>query len=126
VWGGELSLERMFGWLFSPLAYAIGVPWSEAGVVGGLLGKKTVLNELVAYLDLPALSAAGLSVRSRLLAIYALCGFANFGSVGIMLGGLNALLPPERRAELATLGLKSVLSGLLATCLTAALVGLFL
>jgi CNT family concentrative nucleoside transporter len=126
VAGAPISLERMLGLCFSPLAFAIGVPLDEALVVGGLLGKKTVLNELVAYLDLPALSAAGLSARSRLLAIYALCGFANFGSVGIMLGGLNSLLPAERRAELAALGLKSVLSGLLSTCITAALVGLFL
>jgi concentrative nucleoside transporter, CNT family len=125
VAGAPLSLERLLGWLFSPLAFLIGVPLHEAPQVGALLGKKTVLNELVAYLDLPAVAAAGLSARSRLLAIYALCGFANFGSVGIMLGGLSGLLPEARRAELASLGLKSVLSGLLATCITAALIGLF-
>jgi CNT family concentrative nucleoside transporter len=93
---------------------------------GSLLGKKTVLNEFLAYLDLAALPADQLSARSRLLLTYALCGFANFGSLGIMLGGLNAMLPAERRAELATLGVKSVLAGLLTTCLTAALVGLLL
>jgi concentrative nucleoside transporter, CNT family len=125
VYGAPLSLERLLGWLFSPLAFLIGVPLDEAPQVGALLGKKTVLNELVAYLDLPAAAAAGLSERSRLLAIYALCGFANFGSVGIMLGGLSGLLPEARRAELASLGLKSVLSGLFATCITAALIGLF-
>jgi concentrative nucleoside transporter, CNT family len=125
VAGAPLSLERVLGWLFSPLAFLIGVPLDEAPMVGALLGKKTVLNELVAYLDLPTAAAAGLSARSRLLAIYALCGFANFGSVGIMLGGLSGLLPESRRAELASLGLKSVLSGLLATCITAALIGLF-
>ena len=96
----------------------------EAAVAGNLLGKKTVLNEFIAYLELARLPADQLSPRSRLLLTYALCGFANFGSLGIMLGGLDALLPQERRTELAELGMKSVLAGLLSTCLTAALVGL--
>lgn len=124
VLGAPLSLERMLGWLFAPLAWLAGVPWSEAATAGALLGKKTVLNEFLAYLDLAALPASELSPRSRLLMTYALAGFANFGSLGIMLGGLNAMLPPDRRRELAALGLKSVLAGLLTTCLTAALVGL--
>ncbi|MFO0008065.1 MAG: NupC/NupG family nucleoside CNT transporter [Betaproteobacteria bacterium] len=124
VAGAPLSLERMLGWLFSPLALLIGVPWHEAAVAGSLLGKKTVLNEFLAYLDLAALPPEALSERSRLLLTYALAGFANFGSLGIMLGGLGAMLPAERRNELAELGLKSVLAGLLTTCLTAALVGL--
>jgi len=124
VAGAPLSLERMLGWLFSPLALLIGVPWHEAAVAGSLLGKKTVLNEFLAYLDLAALPPEALSERSRLLLTYALAGFANFGSLGIMLGGLGAMLPAERRHELAALGLKSVLAGLLTTCLTAALVGL--
>jgi CNT family concentrative nucleoside transporter len=114
----------VFGWAFAPLAWAVGVPASEALTAGALLGKKTVLNELIAYLDMARLPPEALSARSRLLMTYALCGFANFGSLGIMLGGLTALLPTERRAELAQLGLKSVLAGLLATCVTAALVGL--
>ncbi|MCA3228204.1 MAG: nucleoside:proton symporter [Burkholderiales bacterium] len=122
--GAPLSLERMLGWLFSPLALLIGVPWHEAAVAGSLLGKKTVLNEFLAYLDLAALPPEALSERSRLLLTYALAGFANFGSLGIMLGGLGAMLPAERRNELAELGLKSVLAGLLTTCLTAAMVGL--
>ncbi len=126
VAGSPLSLERLLGWAFAPLAWLIGVPWTEATVAGALLGKKTVLNEFLAYLDLAALPADQLSDRSRLLLTYALCGFANFGSLGIMLGGLNAMLPAERRTELATLGVKSVLAGLLTTCLTAALVGLLL
>jgi CNT family concentrative nucleoside transporter len=121
--GAPLTLERMFGWLFAPLAWMIGIPWSEALVAGGLLGKKTVLNELIAYLDLARLPPTDLSDRSRLLLTYALCGFANFGSLGIMLGGLSALLPPERHSELAELGMKSIFAGLLATCATAALVG---
>ena len=95
-----------------------------AMTAGALLGKKTVLNELIAYVDMARLPADALSERSRLLLTYALCGFANFGSLGIMLGGLSALLPAERRAELAELGLKSIFAGLLATCLTAAIVGI--
>lgn len=126
VGGNALSLERMLGWLFAPLAWLIGMPWSEALAGGALLGKKTVLNEFLAYIDLARLPAEQMSARSRTLLTYALCGFANFGSLGIMLGGLNAMLPAERRAELAALGVKSVLAGLLTTCLTAALVGLLL
>ncbi len=126
VAGAPLSLERMLGWVFAPLAWSIGIPWSEAVTAGALLGKKTVLNEFLAYLDLAALPADQLSARSRLLLTYALAGFANLGSLGIMLGGLNAMLPAERRREIAQLGIKSVLAGLLTTCLTAALVGLVL
>jgi concentrative nucleoside transporter, CNT family len=124
VAGEPLSLERLFGWLFAPLAWLIGIPAHEAIVAGNLLGKKTVLNEFIAYLEMARLPAGQLSPRSTLLLTYALCGFANFGSLGIMLGGLDALLPPQRRAELAALGMKSVLAGLLSTCVTAALVGL--
>jgi CNT family concentrative nucleoside transporter len=121
--GVPLTLERLFGWLFAPLAWLIGIPVSESLTAGALLGKKTVLNEFIAYLDLARLPADALSERSRLLLTYALCGFANFGSLGIMLGGMSALLPAERRAELAELGMKSVFAGLLATCATAAIVG---
>ena len=123
VAGGALSLERVLGWLFAPLAWLVGIPWQEAPLAGALLGKKTVLNEFLAYLDLAALPAGQFSDRSRLLMTYALCGFANFGSLGIMVGGLAALLPPQRRAELAHLGMKSVLAGLLTSCLAAAIVG---
>jgi len=123
VAGAPLSLERLLGWAFAPLAWACGVPWSEAAVAGQLLGKKTVLNELVAYLDLVGLPDGALSPRSRVLMTYALCGFANFGSLGIMLGGMGAMLPPERRGELSALGMKSIVAGLLSTCATAALVG---
>ena len=123
IQGEPVTLERMFGWLFAPLAWLIGVPASEVMTAGALLGKKTVLNELIAYVDMARLPADALSERSRLLLTYALCGFANFGSLGIMLGGLSALLPAERRAELAELGMKSIFAGLLATCMTAAIVG---
>lgn len=124
VAGAPLTLERVFGWLFAPLAWACGVPWSEAAVAGQLLGKKTVLNELVAYAELARLPAEALSPRSRVLMVYALCGFANFGSLGIMLGGMSAMMPAERRAELAQLASRSVLAGLLSTCATAAVVAL--
>jgi CNT family concentrative nucleoside transporter len=121
--GAPLTLERVFGWLFAPLAWLIGVPAEEALAAGRLLGQKTVLNELIAYVELAKMGDE-LSPRSALLMTYALCGFANFGSLGIMLGGLDAMLPHERRAELATLGMKSIPAGLLSTCVTAALVGL--
>jgi CNT family concentrative nucleoside transporter len=124
VAGAPLSLERLFGWAFAPLAWLIGVPADQMLVAGRLLGEKTVLNELIAYLDLAGLGSDQLAPRSKLLMTYALAGFANFGSLGIMLGGLDALLPRARRAELAALGLKSVAAGLLSTCITAALVGL--
>lgn len=124
VGGAPLSAERILGALFAPLAWVVGVPWSEAGTAGQLLGKKTVLNELVAYVDMAGLPPEALSARSRLLMTYALAGFANVGSLGIMMGGLAPLLPPERRAELGQLAVKSVPAGLLSTCLTAALVGL--
>ena len=122
--GEPMTLQRLLGWLLAPFAWTLGVPWHEAPIVGGLLGTKTVLNEFVAYLDLAALSEHSLSLRSRLIATYALCGFANFGSLGIMLGGLNAMAP-ERRNEITALGFKSILSGVLATSMTGAIVGLF-
>ncbi len=125
VGGHSLTLERILGWVLSPLAWACGVPWSEAQVAGALLGKKTVLNELIAYLDMAKLPAVDLSPRSKLLMTYALCGFANFGSLGILLGGMGAMVP-ERRGELVELGLKSIIAGLLATCLTAAVMSVVL
>jgi concentrative nucleoside transporter, CNT family len=115
------TLQGALGWLFTPLAWLAGVPWAEAHSGGTLLATKTVLNELVAYLDLAGMTE--LSSRSRLLLTYALCGFANFGSLGIMIGGLSTMCP-ERRGEIIGLGLKSIVAGTLATCLTAATVGL--
>lgn len=124
VAGAPLTAERVFGACFAPLAWLVGVPWSEAGVAGTLLGKKTVLNEFVAFADMAQLPATELSGRSRMLMTYALAGFANFGSVGIMIGGLRPLMPEHRRAELSELAMKSLTAGLLASCLTAALTGL--
>jgi CNT family concentrative nucleoside transporter len=123
--GGPITLQRIVSPLFTPVAWMIGVPWSEAGTAGALLGTKTVLNELLAYLEMMQAPREALSDRSRLLMAYALCGFANFGGLGIMLGGLVAMAP-ERRAEIVGLGGRSLLAGMLATCLAAAVVGLFI
>lgn len=116
------TLQGMLGTLLAPLAWLAGVPWAEAQTAGALLGTKTVINEFVAYLDMAKLAEAELSARSRLLMTYALCGFANFGSLGIMIGGMGTICP-ERRAEIVGLGMKSIVAGTLATCLTAATVG---
>jgi CNT family concentrative nucleoside transporter len=120
--GAALTFEGIMGVLFAPLAWLIGVPWSECGEAGTLLGIKTVLNELIAYLKLAGLPQGALSERSRLLLTYALAGFANFGSLGIMIGGMVAMVP-ERRAEIVALGAKTIVSGTLATLMTAAVVG---
>ena len=111
------------GWALAPLAWLCGIPWSEAEVAGALLGTKTVINELVAYVELSKLT--DLSERTRVLLTYALCGFANFGSLGIMIGGLGTMCP-ERRSEVVGLGLRSIVAGTLATCLTAATVALLI
>jgi concentrative nucleoside transporter, CNT family len=122
--GGEaITLERVFGYLMAPLAWLIGIPWQEATIAGALMGKKTVLNEFIAYLDLARLPEEALSPRSRLILTYALCGFANFGSLGILIGGMGTMVP-ERREEIVSLGLKSILAGTLATCMTGAVVGM--
>jgi CNT family concentrative nucleoside transporter len=122
--GGEtLTLQGIFAVLFRPVVWLIGVPWRETGAAAALMGTKTVLNELVAYINLAHLPQNALSAPSRQIMTYALCGFANFGSLGIMVGGMGAMVP-ERRAEIAALGAKSILSGTIATCLSGALAGL--
>ena len=118
-----LTLQRIFGWVFAPAAWLMGLPWSEAVTAGQLLGTKTVLNELIAYLELANLAPGTLSDRSELIVTYALCGFANFASLGIMIGGL-AGIAPTRRSEIAELGGWSILSGTLATMMTGAVIGL--
>ena len=120
--GQPLSLQRMLGWLFSPLAWLIGVPWSEAHLAGKLMGSKIVLNEMIAFIELAAL-ANDLSENSRLVLLYALCGFANFGSLGILIGGLSTLVP-ERKTDYLSLAPKSLISGNVVTFITASLVGL--
>ena len=121
--GEPLTLQRLLGWLLSPLAWAIGIPWTEAPAAGGLLGLKLVLTEFLAYLELAKTDAATLSERSKLILTYGLCGFANLASLGIMIGGMGTLAP-ERRSEIAGLGFKSILGGMLTTLLTAAIVAL--
>lgn len=121
--GAPLTLQRAMGVVLAPLAWAMGIPAEEMMVAGALLGTKTVLNELLAYLQLAALPAGALSERSRLIMTYGLCGFANFGSLGIMIAGLAAMAP-ERRAEIVGLGWRALAGGTLASCLTAATVGL--
>ena len=119
-----LTLERVLGWAMAPIAFAMGVPWGEAVQAGALLGIKTVLNEFLAYLQLAGLPDDVMSERSRLIMTYALCGFANFGSLGIMIGGLTTMCP-ERRDEIIQLGGRTIISGTLATCLTGAVASLF-
>jgi CNT family concentrative nucleoside transporter len=123
VAGRALTLQRMLGWVMAPLVWLAGIPWHEAQVAGSLMGTKTVLNEFVAYVDLAQLPPEALSPRSRLIMLYALCGFANLGSLGIMIGGL-ATLAPERRAEIVALGARTLVSGTLATLVAAAAVAM--
>ncbi len=123
VWGAPLTLERILGWALAPVAWLIGIPWAEATTAGGLIGTKIVLNELIAYLQLVGTPAEALSDRSRIILLYALCSFANFGSVGIMLAGLVAMVP-ERKSELLGLGMKALVAGTIATCMTGAVVAL--
>jgi len=120
----ELSFQTLLGALLAPLALLMGVPWSEAAEIGSLIGVKTVLNEFLAYQELAGAIADGrLSPRSATIAAYALCGFANFGSLAILLGGIQGIAP-ERRTEAASLGLRSILAGTIATCMTGCLAGL--
>ncbi len=118
-----LTLQRLFGWVLAPVVWAIGIPWPESIAAGGLMGTKTILNEFLAYLQLGALPADALSDRSKMIMTYAMCGFANPGSLGIMIGGLGAMAP-DRRREIVSLGFKSILAGTLATAMTGALVGM--
>ena len=122
VGGAAVSLQRLLGLAMAPVCWLIGLPWDQAVTAGSLMGIKTVLNELIAYVELARLPPEALDERSRLIMLYAMCGFANFGSLGIMIGGLGAMVP-ERRAEIASLGLKSIVSGTLTTCLLGAIVG---
>jgi len=119
-----ITLQRLLGYVMSPIVWLMGIPWAEAQTAGSLMGTKTILNELLAYLDLARLPENALSPRSRLIMTYAMCGFANFGSLGIMIGGLGSMVP-ERRNEIVSLGMKSIVSGTLATCMTGAIVGVF-
>jgi concentrative nucleoside transporter, CNT family len=123
VEGAPVTLQRMLGIVMAPLVWVMGIPWAEATTAGALMGTKTVLNELLAYIDMAKLPDYALSPRSRLMMTYALCGFANFGSLGIMIGGL-ATMAPERRDEIVSLGAKTIVSGTLATCVAGSVVGI--
>jgi CNT family concentrative nucleoside transporter len=128
VLGRPLSLELLLGWVFSPLAWVMGVPAADVTKVGSLLGQKTVLNEFVAYSNLSqelGKDPNWLSERGKLIASYALCGFANFGSIGIQIGGYSGLAP-ERRTDLSRLALRAMIGGLLTTCLVACVAGVLL
>ncbi len=121
--GRPITLQRLLGWVMAPLVWLMGVPWSEAPAAGSLMGIKTVLNELMAYLELSGLPPGTLGHRSMLIMTYAMCGFANPGSLGIMIGGLGTMAP-DRRNEVVSLGLRSIVAGTLATCMTGSIVGL--
>lgn len=123
--GDPVSLQRLLSYGMAPIVWLMGIPAEEALTAGTLMGVKTVLNEMIAYLDLARLPAEALSERSRIIMTYGLCGFANFGSLGIMIAGLGAMAP-ERRSEIVGLGLRSIVSGTLASCLTGAVVGVLL
>ncbi len=123
VWGEPLTLKRIFGWIFAPFMWLLGVPWAEAQTAGSLMGTKAILNEYVAFLELSALPDGSLSPRGLLIVTYALCGFANLASIGLLVSTIGTLCP-ERRAEAAGLGIKSWIAGNIATAMTGAWIGL--
>jgi CNT family concentrative nucleoside transporter len=122
VYGEILSLERIAGWFFSPIAWCMGIPWSEAQVAGELLGVKTIFNEFIAYVSLSELTSGQLSPRSNLIMLYALCGFANLGSVGILLSGIGSMVP-ERKDDLVAISGRALVGAILASCMTGYIVG---
>jgi CNT family concentrative nucleoside transporter len=123
-WGGEaVTLQRVFADVLRPVMWLIGIPSNQAETAAQLMATKVVLNEFVAYIDLAKLPASQLDDHSRLIMTYALCGFANFGSLGILIGGMGAMVP-ERRQEIVELGLRSILSGTIAGCMSGAMVGM--
>jgi concentrative nucleoside transporter, CNT family len=122
VAGAPITLQRLLGYVMAPVCWLLGIPWSQAPTAGALMGIKTILNELIAYVELSKLPPEALDARSRLIMLYAMCGFANFGSLGIMIAGLSTMAP-ERREDVLSLGLKSIVSGTIATCVMGAMVG---
>ena len=123
VSGEALSLKRIFGWIFAPLMWMIGVPWDESAAAGSLMGTKAILNEYVAYLELAGLPGDTFSAKGQLIVVYALCGFANLASVGLIISTIGTL-SPNRRAEVAGLGMKSWFAGNCATAMTGAVIGI--
>ncbi|MFN7178937.1 NupC/NupG family nucleoside CNT transporter [Hyphomonas sp.] len=122
VFGAPLSIERILGWIFAPLMYMIGVPWAEASQSGSLMGVKTVLTEFVAFIQLAEVPVEAMDPRTRIITAHAICGFANFGSMGILIGGLS-IVEPDRREDFLSLAWRTLLAGTLATCLSGAVVG---
>jgi CNT family concentrative nucleoside transporter len=122
--GKPVTLQMLLGYIMAPVVWLFGIPWAEAQTAGALMGTKTILNELLAFVDLSQLPPDALSMRSKLIMTYALCSFANFGSLGIMIGGLGSMVP-ERRTEIVALGMRSLVAGTLATCMTGAVVSFF-
>jgi concentrative nucleoside transporter, CNT family len=124
VAGRPLTLQRLLGFVMAPIVWLFGIPWPQAQTAGFLMGTKTILNELLAFLEMVNLPPGALDDRSRLIMTYALSSFANFGSLGILIGGLGSLAP-ERREEVVNLGMKAIVAGTLATCMTGAVIGIF-
>ena len=120
-----VTLQRLLGLMMAPIVWLMGVPWEEAPVAGALMGTKTILNEFLAYLDMSRLAQGALSQKSLVIMTYAMCGFANPGSLGIMIGGMGTMAP-ERREEIVSLGFRSIVAGTLATCMTGAVVGILI
>lgn len=121
--GQPITLQRLLGLLMAPVVWLMGIPWEEARTAGALMGTKTILNEFLAYLDMSQLPKGALSPKSLMIMTYAMCGFANPGSLGIMIGGMGTMAP-EKRDEIVSMGLRSVVAGTLATCMTGAVVGI--
>jgi CNT family concentrative nucleoside transporter len=122
--GGEpITLQKILGYIMAPVVWLMGIPWKETLTAGSLMGTKTILNELIAYIDMSNLPQGALSSKSLLIMTYAMCGFANPGSLGIMIGGMGTMVP-ERQSEIISLGFRSIVAGTLATCMTGAVVGI--
>ena len=123
--GLDLSIQIILGYIFAPIAWLMGIPWSEAVIAGELLGIKTTLNEFVAYPGLATLDNGELSDRSKLITFYSLCGFANLSSVGILISGITAMAP-ERKDDLISVSFKALVGATLASCMTGLIVGIFI
>jgi CNT family concentrative nucleoside transporter len=124
VGDAPLSLQRILGWIFAPIVWLMGVPWSESIEAGKLLGIKTALNEFVAYAQLAVIEEGTLSERTKLITLYGLCGFANFSSVGILVSGIGAM-SPERKKDLIDISIKALVGATLASCMTGLVIGIF-
>jgi CNT family concentrative nucleoside transporter len=123
VGGQPLTLQRILGFIMAPVVWLFGIPWAQAQTAGFLMGTKTILNELLAFISMSQLPAGALDARSRVIMVYALTSFANFGSLGILIGGLGSL-EPARRNEVVGMGMKAILAGTLATCMTGSVIGI--